>query len=333
MLVHITLQGAQVHLANQRLRVIHQDREVATVPLGQVQAVVVWGRVHLTLPLMTTLMDRGIPVVFLTLSGRYRGRLVGPQTPHMVLRRAQYRRLEVPTWVLETARGLLRAKMRHQRALLQRHCRRYGVAHPEVSQAIDGLNQALEALERKRTLNALRGVEGTATRWYFRGFRHLLRPPWQFPGRRRRPPTDPVNALLSLGYTLLTQKAVAAVETVGLDPYAGVLHQERYGRPALALDLAEEFRPVVDGVVLKILHQDVLTPEDFVEAEEGHGIRLRREALQRFLQMFEGRFAQRFRHPLRGQQLTLNQCLVEQAYQMARRFEEGRAGYQGMGFR
>ncbi len=332
MYIHLTLQGAQAHLENHRLRVTHQGQEVAAVPLGQIQGLVVWGRVHLTQPLMAALLEQGIPVIFLTQNGRYRGRLQGPQTPHVALRRAQYRRLEESDWVLETARGIVQAKLRHQRALLQRHGRRYGLQEQELEQAIQGLNQALRQTMRKRSLQSLRGVEGAATRWYFRGFRVLLREPWTFPGRRRRPPTDPVNALLSLGYTLLTQKAVAAVEAVGLDPYAGLFHQERYGRPALALDLAEEFRPVVDGVVLKILHQGVLSTEDFQFDEEG-GVRLSREALRTFLKAFENRFTQRFRHPVRRQMLTLNQCLVEQAHQLARRIEQGLPGYQGMGFR
>ena len=332
MYLHLTLQGAQAHLENHRLRVTHQGQEVAVVPLGQIQGVVLWGRVHLTQPLLVALLERGIPVVFLTQHGRYRGRLQGPQTPHVALRRAQYRRLEDEDWVLETARGLVQAKLQHQQALLHRYRRRHRLQDPTLEQVLESFQTTIAALSRKRTLNALRGAEGMATRQYFRGFRVLVQDPWRFPGRRRRPPTDPVNALLSLGYTLLTQKAVAAVETVGLDPYAGILHQERHGRPALALDLAEEFRPVVDGVVLKILHQGVLTPEDFQPHDDG-GLRLRREALRRFLNVFEGRFAQRFRHPLRDQHLTLNQCLVEQAHQLARRIRQGEAGYQGMGFR
>lgn len=335
MIVHLTVQGSKASLENGRMVVAKDGETIARVPLHQVKTVVVWGYVGLTTPLLAALPDRGIDVVFLTHTGRFRGRLQGKDTPHVALRQAQYAATANPAWQLATARGLVAAKLQHQRTVLQRHRRRKGESAPaELATALEGVQQALAAVSRKQTLNALRGVEGTAARAYFRGLRALFRPPWHFTGRRKRPPPDPVNALLSLGYTLLTQKAYGALQIVGLDPYAGFLHAEEYGRPALALDLMEEFRPIVDGVVLKICNQGLLSPnEDFETGASDASVILRPEGLKRFLSTFESRFAQRFLHPGRGERLTLNQCIVEQAYQIARRLRENRPGYRGMGFR
>jgi len=335
MILHLTTQGAKVHLHNGRLVVQHQEETLARVPLAQINLVLVWGNVGFTTPAWGALVDHQAEIIFLTRYGRFRGRLQGRTTPHVALRRAQYAATENPAWQLTTARGILAAKLQHQRSVLQRHRRRKTHLPPEVEGAIAQIQQALTTLPRKRTLNALRGVEGTAARAYFRGLRGLFRPPWTFTGRRKRPPPDPVNAMLSLGYTLLTQKAHSAVEAVGLDPYAGFLHAQEYGRPALALDLVEEFRPIVDGIVLKVCNQGLLSPhDDFLQPEQPQQpVLLQEEALRRFLQTFETRFAQRFRHPARGERLTLNQCLVEQAYQIARRVRENRPGYRGMGFR
>ncbi len=335
MIVHLTTQGAKVRLHNGRLVVQHQEENLANIPLTQINLVVVWGNIGFTTPAWGALIAQNTEVVFLTRNGRFRGRLQGPATPHVSLRKTQYKATENPSWVLETARGIIIAKLQHQRSVLQRHRRRKENVPSEVTQSIEHLKQALNTAAHKRTLNALRGVEGTAARAYFRGLRGLFRPPWVFTGRRKRPPPDPVNALLSLGYTILTQKAQSAVEAVGLDPYAGFLHAQEYGRPALALDLVEEFRPIVDGIVLKVCNQGILSPHEDFMSEPGSqpAIVLKENALQRFLHAFETRFAQRFRHPIREQRLTLNQCLVEQAHQMARRLRENRPGYRGMGFR
>jgi CRISPR-associated protein Cas1 len=177
------------------------------------------------------------------------------------------------------------------------------------------------------------GGEGSATAAYFSGYRRLFDPAWRFENRNRRPPTDPINVLLSLGYTLLTQLAHSAVQAAGLDPYAGFLHEVAYNRPALALDLVEEFRPVVDGVVLWAVHSNQLTPQDFSPGPAERPVVLSPDGLRRFLKAFETRLEQRYTHPIRKQQLSLRQCLFEQARQIADRILENRPGYTGMGFR
>ncbi|MCX8025975.1 MAG: CRISPR-associated endonuclease Cas1, partial [Thermanaerothrix sp.] len=201
--LYVAHQGARLRVQNRRLTVEAAEGEpppiLASVPLGQVSQVVLFGNIGLTTPAIHALLGEGIEVIFLTQDGDYCGRLSGELTPHVPLRRAQYRRLEEPAFVLDMARGFVQAKLEHQRALLQRHHRE--APHPAVAAAITALAQFLRQVSHKTTLASLRGLEGAATAAYFSGYRRFFDPIWRFEARQRRPPPDPVNVLLSLGYT------------------------------------------------------------------------------------------------------------------------------------
>lgn len=302
-----------------------------SAPLAQVEQVVIFGNVGLTTPAIDAFLSQGTEVVFLTLRGEYRGRLVGNVTPHVPLRRAQYTRLGEPGFVLSMAKGFVRAKLGHQRALLLRHNRERGDA--EIEAVTAQIHAALEEVERKTALSSLLGVEGAATAAYFRGLQRLFDPKWKFEDRNRRPPRDPVNVLLSFGYTLLAEAASSAVQAVGLDPYAGFLHEVAYNRPALGLDLMEEFRPVVDGVVMWCLNSGQVTPEEFAPGPPERPILLGAQGQRRFLQAYEQRMDVKYTHPLRELQFPLRQCLIEQARQIAGCVTSGDPTYRGMGFR
>ncbi|RME91552.1 MAG: CRISPR-associated endonuclease Cas1 [Anaerolineae bacterium] len=337
--LYLTEQQTKIRIRNRRLRVERETDSGSTgrpevllsVPLHHVEQVVLFGNIGLTTPAIAALLERGCEVVFLTRHGEYRGRLVGAFTPHVPLRRAQYRALEDAEFPLAMAAHFVRAKLLHQKALLLRNSR--PARSERVAQAVAILDRALENLPRKRAISSLRGLEGSATAAYFGGLRTFFDPQWRFLGRNRRPPRDPVNVLLSLGYTLLTQVALAAVQTVGLDPYAGFLHEVVYNRPALALDLVEEFRPVVDGLALWLCRSGVLTPQDFLTGTPERPILLSDEGRRRFLRAWEERLETKFTHPVRQQRLPLRQCLIEQARQIARAVQQGKAVYTPMGFR
>lgn len=333
--LYVTQQNTKLRINNRRLQV-EMDLEakpevLLSVPLGQVEQVVLFGNIGLTTPAIDALLAQNCEVVFLTRRGEYRGRLVGELTPHIQVRKAQYKALDQAAFVLEMARGFVEAKLKHQRVLLRRHGQES--RDPVIDQAIHQISQALESLSHKTALSSLRGLEGSATAAYFSGYRRFFNAGWDFSDRNRRPPADPVNVLLSFGYTLLAQQASMAVQTAGLDPYAGFLHEIAYNRPALALDLMEEFRPVVDGVVLWCCRGGSLTPADFSSGPPERPVILSEPGVKRYIQAFEERMESRFTHPLRGVQLTLRQCLVEQARQVAGRLLEKRPGWQGMGFR
>ncbi len=329
--LYVVQQGAKLRIRNHRLIVVYENQVLTSLPVNHVSQVVLCGNIGLTTPAITTLLLRSIEVVFLGIDGKYRGRLVAPVTPHVPLRRSQYRALDNHPFTFELAKHFVSAKLQHQRALLARHNRERSL--PEIRACISQLTTAINTVPRKANLHSLNGVEGSAGASYFRGLKHLFASEWHFEKRNRRPPKDPVNVLLSLGYTLLSQVAFGAVSTVGLDPYAGFMHQIVYNRPALALDLMEEFRPVVDGIVLWCMNSGSITPQHFEEGNEKYPVLLQDEGKRRFLQAFEERFSSRFTHPVRRERLTLRQCILEQARQLAQCIRQEDPHYIGMGFR
>lgn len=333
--LYIVQQGAKIRVRNQRLQVELEGETdpdtLISLPLSHVSEVVLFGNIGLTTPAIDCLLGEDIQVVFLSSTGEYRGRLNGPLSPHVPLRRAQYRCLDQPVFILQMARGFVRAKLEHQRAMLQRRFRER--PDPDIEGAVLQQKNALAAVDHKTALSSLRGLEGSATAAYFGAYRRLFAPDWRFTSRLRRPPPDPVNVLLSLGYTLMSELTASAVQAVGLDPYAGFLHEYVYNRPALGLDLLEEFRPVVDGIVLWACRGGQITPADFSPGPPERPVVLSEAGLKRFLRAFEQRMEQPFTHPLRGVRMPLRQCLLEQARQVAACIQSGQAGFQGMGFR
>jgi CRISPR-associated protein Cas1 len=341
--LYIVQQNTKIRIRNRRLQVERDSSPDAqdsntksevliSLPIAQVTQVVLFGNISLTTPAIDALLAQNAEVVFLTQNGEYRGELIGRLTPHVPMRRAQYARLSDSAFTLEMAKSFVTAKLQHQRAFLQRHTRE------ERSEAalssIDHLERAIHFIPQKTSLDSLRGVEGSATAAYFSAYRSFFAPEWKFTDRNRRPPADPVNVLLSFGYTLLAQLASGAIQTVGLDPFVGFLHEVVYNRPALALDLMEEFRPVVDGVVLWCCRSGVLTPDgDFNPGSPERPIILDDDGKRRFLQAYQQRMDQTYTHPLRGLKFTLRQCLIEQARQVSECLLNHTTNYHGMGFR
>ena len=329
--VYVIQQGAKLSISNKRLQVERDGETLLAVPMGQVSQVVIFGNIGLTTPAIGALLVEGKDVVFLSEDGRYKGHLVGEMTPHVPVRRAQYRRMDDTAFSLAMAQGIVAAKLSHQRTLLQRHNR--DLQNPEIASAVDRLGEAVRTVDRRTSISSLIGHEGAATAAYFGGFRRLFGPEWRFERRARRPPPDPVNVLLSLGYTLLSNTARGAVQAAGLDPYAGYLHEYAYNRPSMALDLLVEFRPVVDGIVLWACRGGQVTPDDFTPGPADRPVVLSEQGLRRYLKAYEQRLEQPYTHPIRQVQMPLRQCMLEQARQVAGRVVSGQTGFQGMGFR
>lgn len=333
--LYLIQQNSKIRIRNRRVVVENESGDepqtLVSIPLAQVEQVILFGNIGLTTPAINAFLEQGSEVIFLTVRGEYRGRLVGAVTPHVPLRRLQYTRLNDNQFVLNMAKQFVLAKLQHQRTLLLRQQRRRQLA--ELEAVCAQLQQACQAIAHKTALSSLLGLEGSATQTYFRGLRLLIAPEWHFEERNRRPPRDAVNVLLSFGYTLLAEAAASAVQAVGLDPYAGFLHEVAYNRPALGLDLMEEFRPLVDGIVLWCLNSGVLTLADFEGGPPERPVILKPEGQRRFLQAYEQRLETRFTHPVRQVQLPLRQCLIEQARQIAHCIQEGKPAYIPLGFR
>lgn len=319
--IYVTEQGASLGIDHHRLEVRKDGEVVAEFPMGHVDRVVILGNVGITTPALRRLMTRGVDLVFMSLGGRYYGRLSGETTPHVALRRAQYVAQGDAAFALALAQRIVAAKIHNQKVLLQRR-RRKGVGG--LGEIIDDLTAAEARAGRTQTLNALRGVEGSATARYFGGYRALFEDRWRFTNRNRRPPRDPINAMLSLGYTLLTRAAESAVQAVGLDPYVGFLHSDAYNRPSMALDLVEAMRVVIEDLVCGIVRAGTVTPDDFRPGEEGElPVVMDRPAVKRFISAYEARMREARIHPRTGERMARWRFLELQAREVARCIRAG----------
>ena len=296
------------------------------VPLGKVSQVVIQGDSTLTTPALNALMEQKVDVCYLSFHGRFRGRLLPADGKHGLLRLAQHRAHHDPVAVALLAAAFVEGKLRNMRTLLMRANRKHqneavAAAVAEMKTAIDHVSTAADAVEmaenpqqpqKLSTYGRILGLEGAGSAAYFRVFGQLFNEDWHFTGRRRRPPTDPINALLSYGYTLLLNHVAAACQIVGFDPYIGYLHSTQYGKPALALDIMEEFRaPVVDSVVLSVLNTRVLQPDDFEETLGSY--RMKDEARRMFIRHFEDRLHTEIQHPLFDYRASYRRCIELQA--------------------
>lgn len=331
--LYLTTQGSKLRYRQRRFVVEKEGKTLSSVPAVHVDQVLVFGNISLTTPAMAQLLERGIDTAFLTQNGRYRGRLVGLSGGQGQLRLHQYRRVLETGWALEVARAIVQAKLHNTRTLLRRYARRQATdsaqeAPAALSEAADTLSDLIASAGRCQAINSLSGVEGRGAAVYFGVLRHLIRARgWIFKGRNRRPPRDPVNALLSFGYTVLSHNMEACVRSVGLDPYLGFLHQPAYNRPSLALDLVEEFRCiVVDSVVLRCLNNDIVRPTMFrTDPAPGapYPVLLDDEGRARFIRELEARLALKFKHPDSGERVTYRRCFELQARRVARCIQSG----------
>jgi CRISPR-associated protein Cas1 len=258
-------QNATVSKEGGRLLIKKEGAVSQTIHLFKLEQVVLFGNIFLTPAVIRHLLKEGIDTAFMTRRGRYLGRLQSALGKNIILRREQFRKIEDTDFCLKTAKSMVKGKLANLRAVLMRLNRTR--ENIDLDNHILSLRNLTGKIDEVETLESLRGYEGRGTAVYFEGFsKGFLAEGFEFPGRVRRPPTDPVNALLSLGYTLLLNQVIAAVSLVGFDPYFGTLHSMDYGRPSLALDLMEEWRPtIVDTLVLSVFNLKALIPSDFEE--------------------------------------------------------------------
>ncbi len=283
--LYVVDQGSLVRKTSDRLIISHRKETLREVPCLHLTHVVLVGNVQITTQALAELLDHGVSLALLSRRGRLRGRLVSPLVGNADLRLCQYDVSRSPGVSLELARTLVRAKIGNTLRLVQRF--RENKPEQVSLEHTESLTRLLGTLATATTLESIRGVEGAAAAESFGVLARVVPPAFGFTARNRRPPTDPVNALLSFGYTLLMTELEGPAEAMGLDPHLGVLHQLRSGRSSLALDLAEPFRgPLVDRFVTRLLNLRMLTAEHFTGDAE-NGVHLQREALPVFLRQWE----------------------------------------------
>lgn len=318
--VYVQARGAKVAKKGETLEISIDDKPVQTARLMEVSQLVLLGNVYVTTPTLHELMAREIPISWHSFGGWFLGHTIGTGHKNVEIRAAQYRASFDNAACLRLAKGLVIAKIQNQRTLLRRNWKR-----PEaVDDLVERFQQDVRQAQRARALPELLGAEGQAAARYFGNFSAMIKQdtdadslPFDFKTRNRRPPTDPVNALLSYAYSLLVRTWTVTLTAVGFDPYRGFYHQPRYGRPALALDMMEPFRPLIaDSTVIQAINNGEIRPTDFLSA--AGSVALTGDGRKRFIGTFERRLAQEVTHPLFGYKLSYRRLLELQARLLAR---------------
>jgi CRISPR-associated protein Cas1 len=324
----ITREGAYVHKERETIRVECDGEKALQLPAHGLSDIHCFGRVMVSPALMGFCAEQGIGLAFYTEHGRYLASVQGPYTGNVLLRRSQHRRADnEPVGI---ARSIIAAKLVNGIAVLRRHGRNHG-EDPDVSAAADSIRNLLGHVRRAESMDRLRGYEGEAAACYFAALPYLVRPglreAFSFAGRNRRPPRDPVNALLSFVYALITQEISSALYGVGLDPYIGFLHADRPGRQSLALDLLEEFRAWwADRLVLSLINRQQLSPSDFATEISG-AVRLKPDARKTVLVAYQERKRAAVKHPFLQEEVPIGLLPYAQALLLARHLRGDLAQY------
>ncbi|MEC4895544.1 MAG: type I-D CRISPR-associated endonuclease Cas1d [Oscillatoria sp. PMC 1051.18] len=316
--VYVTHEDAFVGKIDERLNVKANKEKILDIPLIKIDGVVLLGRATVSPAVVIELLQRNIPLSYLTHTGRYLGRLEPEVTKNIFLRKAQWNAAGETSQAIHLVRGFVRGKLKNYRNVLRRRDREN--SQKKLQTGITQIEQALAPISTTDNINSLRGLEGAGSKAYFGCFNQLIKnADFEFKTRKRRPPTDPVNSLLSFGYSLLRHDIQSAVNIVGFDPYLGYLHVEHYGRPSLALDLMEEFRPlIVDAVVLSALNKRSLTLDDFTSEPLSEAVSLTKDGLKTFLRLYEQKKQSKFKHPVLKRQCTYQEAFEIQARLLAK---------------
>jgi CRISP-associated protein Cas1 len=330
--LYVTTQGAYLSKEGETVLVSVDGEKRLQVPVHTLGGIVCFGRVMCSPFLMGFCAERDVGLSFLTENGRFLARVQGPVSGNVLLRREQYRRADSPEFSAAMARFFLAGKIANARTVLQRVLRDHGdkIAHAEVERAVAMLGAALRRLETIDALEVLRGIEGDTARCYFGVFDHLItsqKDAFSFTGRNRRPPLDNVNCLLSFLYTLVMHDVRSALEGVGLDPAVGFLHRDRPGRPGLALDLMEEFRPfLADRLALSLINLGQVNAKGFNKAETGAVI-MADDTRREVIMTYQKRKQDEILHPFLGEKVAVGILFHVQALLLARYLRGDLDGY------
>lgn len=313
--LYVQEQGAHVRKKDNQIVVTKEGQTLYEIPMAKLEQVVLMGRgVQMSTALLVDLIERGVPVTLTNQHGnRHYATLTSGPSRFGDLRTRQMFLATTPESALALARQMVRAKLRNQRSLLRT------TNWASAPTAIAQIDAAMASLEQATTIDIVRGYEGAAAAAYFGAWRASLPPAWGFAGRAFHPPPDPINALLSFGYTLALHDMLTAVHITGLDPYLGTFHVPEPGRPSLALDLLEEFRPlVVDRLVLELVRTNALDRRQFERPpQRPEAMYLNQAGRTLFIDRYEGRIQSKVRLP-NGDQTPLRRVMLLQVQQVAR---------------
>lgn len=325
--LYITRQESYLHKERETIVVKNGAEKLGKFPALTVGNILCFGQISVSPFLMGYCAEQGIGLSFYTEYGRFLARVQGKQAGNVLLRRAQFRWADDQEKSISVARLMVAAKIANSRSVLQRELRNHG-DNPALVAAIDKLATSLRRVKNASSVPEAMGMEGDAAATYFSVLNELLRGSgFVFGGRIKRPPTDPVNALLSFVYSLVTQECVSALQGVGLDPFVGFLHQDRPGRASLALDLLEEFRAAwADRFVLTLINRKQIQLKDFITEASG-AVRLQDDARKALLVAYQERKQDEIIHPYLEEKVAIGLLPHCQAMLLARHIRGDTAFY------
>ncbi len=315
--LYITQEDSFIGKIDERLTVKFEKKILQDIPLIKIDGIVILGRATISPATVSELLERNIPLTFLTEYGRYLGRLEPEVTKNIFVRKAQWAAAGESPQAIHIVKGFVRGKLKNYRNVMFRRQRE---ANLDLSKSIERIEQVITSIDTTDNINSLRGLEGAGSATYFGCFNQMIRnTEFKFDYRNRRPPKDPVNSLLSFGYSLLRHDIQGAVNIAGFDPYLGYLHFERYGRASLAFDLMEEFRPlIVDALVLSTVNKSLLTPSDFFTEPISGAVYMTPEGRKAYLKLYTQKKQSEFKHPVMGRRCTYQEAFEIQARLLAK---------------
>ncbi|SKB13798.1 CRISPR-associated endonuclease Cas1 [Planktothrix sp. PCC 11201] len=295
--LYLIEQGTTIYKDNQRFVIWRPDQQKTEIPVRDVERILLFGNIQMSTQAINTCLDEKVLILFLTLSGQYKGHIWSLESTHFGCETVQFSKWKDPRFQLLVSQGIVRGKLWNSKQLLVRLNRKRKI--PEVAKAIAGITSDINALNTVNNLDSLRGYEGISAARYFPAFGKLIaNSAFHFSLRNRQPPTDSVNSLLSFGYTLLFNNVLSLIIAEGLSPYMGNFHYGEDKKPYLAFDLMEEFRsPIVDSFVLKLINSSIVKPQDFDRVASTGGVYLNKQARRVFLEQFEKRMNEEISHP------------------------------------
>lgn len=307
--LYLMEQGTTLAKNHLRFIIYLTSKKKFELPLNDVERILIFGNIHLTTPVMNSCLQNNVPLLFLNQFGHYQGHLWSGESIHLSSHLTQFEKRTNLSFQFQVSRAIVYGKLYNSKQLLLRLNRKRKIA--EVKKAIDGINDDLECLERVDNIDSLRGYEGISAARYFPALGQLItNPDFSFCLRTRQPPKDAVNSLLSFGYTLLFNNVLSLIITEGLSPYLAIFHYGEDKKPYLAFDLMEEFRSIiVDSLVIKVVNNGWLKPEDFEKVVSHGGVYISGEGKRLFLKHFEKRMNEAVSHPSQQSPVTYRQAI------------------------
>jgi len=313
--LYLTEQGSILRKTGDRLIVQKDDEILLDVQCSKIEAVLIFGNVQFTTQAVHELFEHGIELALLTRTGRLVGQITSPFTKNIELRIEQFKKYHDEIFRLNLSKTIIGGKTSNCLNIIKS----FSYNHPEIDfrSEITDIETAIKSVSNAGSVASLRGIEGICAKAYFGGFGKMILGGFRFEGRKKHPATDPVNALLSFGYTLTFNEISSLLDGLGFDPYLGYFHEVEYGRASLASDIQEEFRAMVDRFTLYLVNNRMLGVEDFYTNEKDGSVYLKREAMKKYFVEYEKYLSREFKHPETGENTTLRKCFRIQAEKLA----------------